>query len=135
MAVPFPDIQPSSRQFVAPDWPTTDKRSQSGVVSLRLWGSKPGNGQLSLGFNNIRDDLAKKFLEAHTNAKGPVLELDLPASIFKGYSGPMSYWLQEKLRNDGLRWFFKPGDPPVIESVVPGISSVRVNLVAELRVA
>lgn len=135
MPIPFPDIQPSSRQFVAPDWPTTAQRSQSGVVSQRLWGSKPGDAQFNLSFNNIRDEKAQQILEAHNNAKGAALELQLPAAIFRGYNGAMSLWLNEKLRNDGLRWFFKKGDPPVIESVVPGISSAKVTLVAELRIA
>lgn len=135
MPIPFPNIQPSARQFVAPDWPTTDMRSQSGVVSVRLWGSKPGNGQFNLSFNNIRDEIAQLILNAHYQSKGATLELQLPEALFKGYAGPMHTWLQEQLRNDGLRWFFKKGETPSVESVVPGISSVKVTLVAELRMA
>lgn len=134
MGIPFPDIKPSTRRFVAPDWPTSEKRSQSGTVSIRLWGSKAGDGQLSLGFNNIRDELGQQILAAHRQAKGATLELELPPAIFAGYSGPMASWLQEQLRSNGLRWFFKKGQPPEIESVVPGICTARVNLVAELRV-
>lgn len=134
MAIPFPDIKPSTRRFVAPDWPTTEKRSQSGTVSIRLWGNRAGDGQLALGFNNIPDELGEQILAAHDAAKGATLELELPASIFTGYSGPMSAWLQDKLRSNGLRWFFKKGQPPEVESVVPGICRASVTLVAELRV-
>lgn len=134
MPVPFPDIQPSTRRFVAPDWPTSEKRSQSGTVSVRLWGSKAGDGQLALGFNNIRDEVGQQILAAHRQAKGATLELDLPPAIFAGYSGPMAAWLQEQLAADGLRWYFKRGQVPDIESVVPGICTAKVTLVAELRV-
>lgn len=134
MAVPFPDIKPSTRRFVAPDWPTSEKRSQSGTVSIRLWGSKAGDGQLALGFNNIRDEVGQQILDAHHQAKGATLELELPPAIFAGYSGPMASWLQEQLAANGLRWFFKKGQPPEVESVVPGICTAKVILVAELRV-
>lgn len=134
MAVPFPDIKPSTRRFVAPDWPTSEKRSQSGTVSVRLWGSRAGDGQLALGFNNIRDELGLQIVQAHDQAKGATLELELPPAIFAGYDGPMASWLREQLRANGLRWFFKKGSPPDIESVVPGLCSAKVLLVAELRV-
>lgn len=134
MAIRFPDIRPSSRQFVAPDWPTTERRSQSGVNSVRLWGNKSSDAQFNLSFTNISDELGLQILEVHNSAKGNVSELLLPPSIFDGYSGPMSLWLQEKLRSNGLRWYFKRQEPPQIESVVPGICTVRVSLVAELRI-
>lgn len=134
MTINFPEIRPSSRQFIAPDWPTTERRSQSGVTSVRLWGSKPSGGQLNLGFNNIRDELGQQILETHENAKGSTLEITLPSLIFDGYSGPMKLWLQEKLKSNGLRWFFRKGEAPQVESVVPGICSARVSLIAELRI-
>lgn len=133
MAVPFPAIQPSSRRFVAPRWPTSSKRSQAGVISKRLWGSKAGDGELQLGFTNISDERADQIVDAYQNAKGDTLEVELPAAIFAGTTGSLRVRLRDKLPRQGLRWFFKENDPPVIESVVPGISTVRVNLSAELR--
>ncbi len=133
MGIPFPDLQPSEREFVAPRWPTSGSRSQSGVRSKRLWGSKAADGELQLGFTNISDELADQIIDAYDNAKGDTLEVDLPASIFSGTTGSLRMRLLNKLREQGLRWFFKENDPPVVRSVVPGISTVRVNLSAELR--
>lgn len=133
MAVLFPDIQPSSRRFAPPRWPTSRQRSQSGVVSPRLWGSKPANGELSLGFNNIRDALAGQIVDVYGSAKGDLFEVQLPDSIFAGATGSLLTSLQA-LTQQGLRWYFKENDPPSVESVRPGISTVRVNLSLELRV-
>lgn len=133
MAILFPDIQPSSRRFVAPRWPTSSNSSQSGVISHRLWGSKPGNGQLSLGFSNIRDDLAAQIVDAYNSAKGATIDIILPPAVFKGATGALGIYLQSALGEQGLKWYFKDDDPPEIESVVPGISSARVNLSGELR--
>ena len=118
---------------MAPRWPTTTSRSQSGVVGRRLWGSKPGDGQLSLGFSNIRDDLAAQIVDAYNSAKGSTIEVNLPAAIFNGATGELDIYLRDTLIKQGLRWYFKDDDPPEVESVVPGISSVRVNLSGELR--
>lgn len=134
MSIPFPNIQPSSRRFVAPRWPTSSNRSQAGVTTKRLWGSKPADGQLSLGFNNIRDDIAVSIIDAYNRAKGSSTEVDLPSSIFEGTKGSLNIYLRTLLEQQGVRWFFKDDDPPEVESVVPGISNVKVNLSGELRI-
>lgn len=133
MGVPFPAVQPSSRRFVAPRWAVTPNRSQSGVTTKRLWGSKPSDAQLSLSFNNKRDEVAAQILAAYEQAKGSTTEVDLPAEVFQGTTGTLNIQLRELLRQNGLRWFFRDDDPPEVESVVPGISNIRVNLTAELR--
>lgn len=135
MAFQFPALVPSSRRFVALRWPVTSNRSQSGVKNTRLWGSAAGDGELQLGFNNIRDDLADAIVDAHEASKGGVSEVLLPAEVFMGTAGNLRVRLVDKLKSQGVRWYFKENDPPVVESVVPGISSVRVNLSAELRMS
>jgi hypothetical protein len=133
MAVPFPAVQPSSRRFVAPRWPITSTRSQSGVVSKRRWGNRPGDGQLSLSFTNIRDDIAAEIVEAYDNAMLSSKEVELPPEVFQGTAGKLNTYLRERIPQQGMRWFFREDEPPEVESVVPGISSVRVTLAAELR--
>lgn len=133
MATPFPAIEPSSRSFKAPRWATSGTRSQSGVVTRRLWGSQPSQGELTLSFTNIKDDVAQQILSAYDSAKGPTSEVELPPEVFKGTKGLLNLWLTANLSNKGLRWYFSENDPPSVESIVPGISSVRVSLVAELR--
>ena len=132
MAVTFPNIEPTSRSFSAPKWPTTGMTSQSGVTTRRLWGSLPSQAQLSLTFANITDDNAASILSAYNSAKGATTDLTLPSIIFNGASTALANWLNTSSTGADMKWFFTE-DPPSLESIAPGRSSVRVNLIAELR--
>jgi hypothetical protein len=132
MAVTFPNIEPTSRSFTAPKWPTSGLTTQSGVTTRRLWGSRPSQAQLSLSFNNITDDNAALILAAYHSAKGATTDLALPSIIFNGASGNLISWLNTSATGAGMKWFFVE-EPPSVESIAPNRSSVRVTLVAELR--
>jgi hypothetical protein len=132
MAVTFPSIEPTSRSFTAPKWPTSGITAQSGVTTRRLWGSRPSQAQLSLSFDNISDDNAGLIVAAYNSAKGATAELTLPSVLFNGASAALTGWLNTTSTGAGMKWFFAE-QPPTVESVVPGRSSVRVALVAELR--
>ncbi len=132
MAVTFPSIEPTSRSFNAPKWPTSGVTSQSGVTTRRLWGSRPSQAQLALTFANITDDNAALIFAAYNSAKGATIDLTLPSIIFNGASANLTNWLNTFSTGAGMQWFFSE-DPPSLESVAPGRSSVRITLVAELR--
>ena len=132
MAVTFPSIEPTSRSFTAPRWPTSGIPTQSGVTTRRLWGSRPSQAQLQLQFSNVSDDNAALIVQAYHDAKGATTDLALPAIIFNGASGNLTGWLNTASTGAGMKWFFAE-EPPTVESVAPNRSSVRVNLVAELR--
>jgi hypothetical protein len=135
MATSFPSITPTARRFTPPQWPTTEQKSQSGVVSRRLWGSRSGNAFLQLIFNNLSDTDTSSILTAYENAKGPIDELTLPTSIFAGADATLTTYLNTTATGTGLIWSFSDGSPPTVESVVGGRSNVVVTLVAELRMA
>jgi hypothetical protein len=97
-----------------------------------LWGSRPSQAQLQLQFNNISDDNAALIIAAYNNAKGATTDLLLPSLIFNGASANLRGWLDTTSTGAGMLWFFTE-QPPTVESVAPNRSSVRVNLVAELR--
>lgn len=132
MAITFPSIEPTSRSFNAPKWSTNAVTSQSGVTTRRLWGSRPSQAQLALTFSNITDDNAALILAAYNSAKGSTINLILPSIIFNGASANLANWLNTSSNGAGMQWFFSE-EPPSVESVAPGRSSVRVALVAELR--
>lgn len=135
MTIAFPNITPTSRSFRPPKWPATRKASQSGVSSVRLWGSRPSDAGISLGFANIPDHQAAAILNAHRQAKGHVLPVVLPVGILKGMEQELqAAWLGSISEAD-LTWHFSEGDPPSVESVIPGRSTVRVSLTAELRLS
>jgi hypothetical protein len=133
MTVEFPANVPTSRSFTAPRWPTSSSRSQSGVSTIRLWGSQPSQANLSLSYVNIPDADAALFISRYNSAKGPITEVTLPSEAFTGLSSQLRTQFDIAAGTQGLRWFFPKDDPPRITSVKPGISSVQVNLVGELR--
>jgi hypothetical protein len=134
MTVTFPTLEPTSRSFVAPRWPTSGITSQSGVTTRRLWGSRPSQARLNLSFDNISDDNAGLIVAAYNSAKGATTELTLPNVLFNGASAALTGWLNTTSTGAGMKWFFAE-EPPTVESIAPGRSSVRVVLVAELRLS
>lgn len=132
MATTFPSIEPTARSFTAPTWPTTTQTSQSGVITRRLWGSRPSRATLSLRFSTT-DEGTTAILRAYDNAKGSVDTLALPDILFNGASGRLRSWLDASAAGAGLVWCFTEGSPPQVESIAPGRSNVTVSLTAELR--
>ena len=133
MATTFPSIEPTGRSFTAPSWATTTQASQSGVITRRLWGSRPSRATLNLQFNNISDTNVSAILSAYNTAQGPVDSLTLPDVLFNGADATLKTWLDNSATGAGLLWCFTEGSPPSVESVAPGRSNVTVSLTAELR--
>jgi hypothetical protein len=135
MATTFPGIAPTRRSFVAPTWPTKTQTSQSGVITRRLWGSKPSQAKLSLTFGNINDTNTTAILIAYNSARGSVDSLTLPTQVFAGADATLQSWLNAWATGTGLLWSFSEGTSPQVESVAPGRSNVTVELTAELRMS
>lgn len=127
MPVAFPSIKPTERDFRPAEHAVTTLRSQSGVVSRRLWGSAPGSAELSLGFRHIHTDRASEIVQAWLDTKSGVDTLILPSQLFSG----MSDKLKSAIMLPGLAWTF--GERPSVTSVGPIWATVNVRLVGELR--
>lgn len=129
MPVAFPNLKPTERDYRPPSYAVTGTRSQSGVVSKRLWGSLPGDAELRLGFRVISTDRAADLVEAWDATKGGIDFLILPSSILSGVGPRLA---QVILPSSGpLRWTF--AEPPAIGFIGPVWSSAQVRLVGELR--
>jgi|DEB0MinimDraft_10_1074344.scaffolds.fasta_scaffold23251_3 hypothetical protein len=135
MAITFPSIEPTARSFNAPRWQTKTQVSQSGVITRRLWGSRPSQAVLSFQFNNISDENVTAILDAHYQAKGATDTLILPSILFNGASPDLRAWLDGSATGAGLLWSFTEGSPPQVESISPGRSNVSLSLTAELRMS
>lgn len=135
MPTAFPAIKPTSRSFTAPMIPTSTLRSQSGVVTRRIWNHRPSNAKLELRFNNINDTLANSIIEAHYLAMSSFDSLTLPDTIFGGATGPLRTWLSSTRTGPGLLWYFTEGSAPRVETVTSGRHNVSVSLTAELRMS
>lgn len=128
---------PTSRSFRAGKWPITTATSQSGVRSKRLFGSLPGGGTLSLTYANIPDDVAEDFINSWQQTKGGLDYLETTSGngiqstdlMFSGMSADMKTEILSA--TTGTQWTYAAA--PVVESVAPSISTVKIELIAELR--
>lgn len=125
MAV-FPSVTPTSMDFTAPEFPVKSNSSLSGVVSRRIFGNRGSRAVLSMNFDNLTDAVAVEFLNAWKEAKGPFDSLTVPAIVFDGADATLSAYLTDG--GDALTWHF--AEPPQLQRVKPGISSVRIALEA-----
>lgn len=131
MTIQFPAIQPTNHEFVAPEWPVTESRSQGGVRSVRLWGSQPSDAGMVLSFANKTQAEGAAIIKAHGDTKSRIEDVAFPAIVIKGVSDPD---LLALLRDGGpgLRWYFV--GPPQLNRVPGGRRvTVRVEFRAELR--
>lgn len=124
--VAFPEVTPSSMDFTAPEFPIKTNTSLSGVVSRRAFGNRGSRAVLSLNFDNLPDATAVEFLNSWKLAKGQLESLSLSSIVFNGASSDLSAYLSDG--GDTLIWHFS--EPPQLQRVKPGISSVRVVLEA-----
>ena len=127
MTVSFPAIKATAHEFGEPSWPTTERRSQGGVRSVRQWGSLAGDASMTLAFDNITQAAYSLIRAAHTAARGPVEDVAFPAIVSQNLD-------QVDLMDPGpgLRWFF--ASPPEGSRVQGGKRiSCRCVFRAELR--
>lgn len=134
MTVLFPSLVPTARQYMPPKWPTTSLFSQSGLASHRVWANAPSQGTLQLSFTNISEVNGLLITDAYDAARGTLIDVSLPLSVFHGAEALYDDIIN-KFDKYGLKWYFSSTDAPSPNSVVPGICSINVNLVAELRLS
>jgi hypothetical protein len=125
MAV-FPSVTPTSMDFTAPEFPVKTNSSLSGVVSRRIFGNRGSRATLSMNFDNLTDSVAVEFLNSWKDAKGSFDSLTVPSIVFSGAGATLSAYLAQG--GDSLVWHF--AEPPQLQRVSPGVSSVRVSLEA-----
>jgi hypothetical protein len=130
MATNFPALTPTNRSFSAPVYPVTVYRSQSGTSVRRLWASQPSNARLSLSFTNIADADVALILTCYNSARGSIDTLTLPSNVFNGAETALTAFLSQA--GTVLDWHFADDSPPKVDSVVPGRSSVTLELIASL---
>ena len=120
----FPDLCPTRRQFTPGEYPTRRFTAINGAGRTRLYGSRAFDATLDLEYLLNDDDLAT-LLEFYHDSRGAFNVITLGASVYQG----MSPTLQAQIPNY-LSWRW--AETPVVSSLLPGRSRVRVKLVATL---
>jgi len=124
MTVSFPALCPSRRSYTPGKYPTKRFASISGAGSTRLYGSKAFDATLEMEFMAADAELTD-LLNSWHDSKGGAELLQLPDSLFEG----MEYGLRKQIPAY-LNWRW--AEMPSVESLFPGRSRVRVQLIATL---
>lgn len=129
-AVAFPAIVPTRRQYTPGQFPQTSFQAQNGATTVLRYGSRRYDSALDLQFENITDARAAELLSLYETVTRADDWLTFTTTGVAGGAGStLASWLQES-GGSGLRWRF--AEPPSVDSVVPGRSSVGVRLIARL---
>ena len=124
----FPAIKPSARSYSAGDYPNQQYRTMSGATWKRNFGNTRVGMELDLEFRNISDAQATAILAHYDSAGGTLRRFELPAEVWAGASAQLR---AATATPTNVHWVYT--EPPDVESVFIGISTVRVRLVGEAR--
>lgn len=124
MAVDFPVLCPSRRDFTPGDYPVKRFTAINGAGTTRIYGDSAFDAQLRLEYLADDSGLAA-ILECWHEAKGPFTELTLPQEVYVGFGADVLAQIRTYLT---WRW----ADRPNVESLLNGRFRVSVNLVGTL---
>lgn len=135
MASRFPAIRPTTRTFTMGDYPSKTYTSLSGVIFKRAFGNKQTGYTLNLTFRNIgdmselrtRSGTAKQIIDHYNDVDGTFSSFTLPARVFEGMDNDFRDLIQSP---SNINWRY--AQPPQVQSVKSGVSTVAVSLVGEL---
>ena len=129
-AVAFPNYRPSSRRYSPGEYAQRQFQAQNGAVTTLRYGNKRSSARLDLTFSNISDAAAYAILE---NYEDVTVANDwvtfTTANVAVGAQNNLHQYIRE-VGGSGLHWRY--AEPPQVESVRPGISTVSVSFVGEL---
>ena len=126
MAV-FPSIRPTGRSYSPGQFPTKIYRGLSGATVKRVFGNRSFGHVINLQFENISDANTKAILDHYYGQFGNYARFTLPDAAFSGTSSALKGVLQAPTN---ILWEY--AEPPQVESVFNGRSTVIVRLVGEL---
>jgi hypothetical protein len=123
----FPSIRPSGRSYTPGQFPIKTYRSLAGTTVKRIFGNKAYAHTIELEFQNIKDSVTKSILDHYYGQYGSYSRFKLPDNVFSG----MASNLRDVIKSPAnILWEY--AEPPQVESVFNGISTVTVRLVGEL---
>ena len=125
----FPALAPSKRSFSPGDFPQKKVRSQSGVETRILYGTKRTGMSLKLSYKNISDADAELFLDHYHDMKGTYTTFGVGSQTGAklGWAGNADALGADAWGND-----YRYAGPPQVTQVKKGVSNVQVNLIGVL---
>ena len=127
MAAQFPGIKPSERSFRLGQYPVKSYRALSGATVKRAFGNRAYGYELQLSFTNITDTVTSQLIDHYTGTNGGFERFTLPAELFAGMDATLTSKIQSPTQ---IKWEYT--DPPDVQSVISGRSTVKITLAGEL---
>ena len=124
----FPTMVPTRRSFRPGRQSETVFQGQNGSVSIVAFGGKFVNAQLELEFANITDEKARAILNHYES----VIEDDYVVFDSGKGLGGMSDGLIADMETGTELLRYRYREPPQIQSVYPGVSTVRCSFIGLL---
>lgn len=123
----FPSIRPTGRSYSPGQFPTKVYRGLSGATVKRVFGNRSFGHTIDLQFENISDANTKAILDHYYGQFGNYSRFTLPDDVFSGMSTTLKGVVQAPTN---ILWEY--AEPPQVESVFNGRSTVTVRLIGEL---
>lgn len=126
----FPNIKPSSRSYSPGTYAQTEFKGLNGATTVIRFSSRRADSSLELGFQNITDAQAADILQHYENVNSDWdYATFTAANASAGASSDLADYIRE-VGGSGLRWRY--AEPPKVESVQPGRSSVTCSFIGIL---
>lgn len=126
----FPALKPTSRSYSPGALPQTEFKALNGATTVVRFGNRRCDSELRLGFANIPDAGAATVLALYEQSVVADDWITFTASdVAVGAASELANYIRE-VGGSGLRWRF--AEPPSVESVVPGVSSLQCRFVGRL---
>lgn len=126
----FPSLKPTARSFRPGDYPSKTYRALSGAIIKRSFGNRATGYQLELEFQNISESDLEDIWDHYLGQNGTLDAFDLPAEVVSGYSTAVG---EKFYAPENIEWYY--AEAPSVQSVIKGISTVRVQLIGELELS
>lgn len=123
----FPSIRPTGRSYSPGQFPTKVYRGLSGATVKRVFGNRSFGHVIDLQFENISDINTKAIVDHYYGQYGSYERFTLPDAVFSGMSTALKDAVQAPVN---ILWEY--AEPPQVESVFNGRSTVTVRLIGEL---
>lgn len=124
----FPSIRPTARTYSPGQFPTKTYRGLSGATVKRIFGNRSFGHAIEMQFTNITDATTKQILDHYYGEYGNYQRFNLPDDVFSGMSSSLKSSVQAP---SNILWEY--AEPPQVESVFNGRSTVTVRLIGELN--
>ena len=124
----FGNVIPTAINFKPGVYPQRSYRSLSGVVTKRTFGNAPSQATLDMSFDNVSSQVADGIISHYHFQTLRNFRFTISDSILNLSTALHTFAYDY---DSNLRWEY--ANPPEVTIIRPGICSVNVSLVGEIR--